>query len=55
MATRTIYITVRLDITNEKADTISDDDVAHVINETDYTFGNVGNFEIVTEICGQND
>lgn len=55
MATKTVYITVRLNITNEKADTISDEDVENVINETDYTFGNVGDFEIETEICGQNE
>lgn len=55
MATKTVYITVRLNITNEKADIISDEDVENVINETDYTFGNVGDFEIETEICGQNE
>lgn len=55
MATRTAYITVRFDITNNKADTISDEDVENVISETDYNFGNVGYFEIETEICGQNE
>lgn len=55
MANRTVYITVRLDITNDKVETITDEDVQEVINETDYTFGNVGDFEIETEICGQNE
>jgi hypothetical protein len=55
MANRTVYITVRLDITNDKVETITDDEVQEVINETDYAFGNVGNFELETEICGQNE
>ncbi len=55
MANRTIYITVRLDITNDKVETITDEDVQEVINETDYTFGNVSDFEIETEICGLNE
>lgn len=55
MATKTVYISVRLDITNEKVNVISDEDVENVINETNYTFGNVGDFEVETEICGQNE
>jgi len=55
MANRTVYITVRLDITNDKVETITDEDVQEVINETDYTFGNAGDFEIETEICGLNE
>lgn len=55
MVTKTAYITVRLDITNDKVETITDEDVQEVINETDYTFGNVGDFKIETEICGQNE
>lgn len=55
MANRTIYITVRLDITNDKVETITDEDVQEVINEIDYSFSNVGDFEIETEICGLNE
>lgn len=55
MATRTAYITVRLDITNDKTDKITDEDVENIISETKYNFGNVGDFEIETEICGQNE
>lgn len=55
MATRTAYITVRLDITNDKTDQITDEDVENIISETDYNFGNVGDFEIATKICGQNE
>lgn len=55
MATRTAYITVRLGITNDKVNTITDEDIEEIIDEIDYTFGNVGDFEIETEICGQNE
>lgn len=55
MANRTVYITVRLDIINDKVETITDEEVEDIINETDYTFGNVGDFELETEICGQNE
>lgn len=55
MATRTVYITVRLDITNDKTDQITDENVENIISETDYNFGNVGDFQIGTEICGQNE
>ena len=47
MATRTIYLTVRLDIDNPKADEITDEEVDEIISEVDY--------EIDTEICGKND
>lgn len=55
MATKTAYITVRLDITNDKVDKITDEDIQEFINDTDYTFGNVGDFSVETEICGIND
>lgn len=55
MATRTVYITVRIEITNDKIEAITDEDVESVINDTDYNFGNVGDFELETEICGQNE
>ena len=50
MATKTVYITVRLKISNEKVDTITEEDVENVISNTDYTFNDVGDFQIETEI-----
>ncbi len=55
MAEKTVYIIVRLDLSNPKIDEITDEDVQDVIGETDYNFGNVGDFEIETEICGINE
>lgn len=55
MATRTVYITVRLDIDNPDADEITDEDIDYIISETDYEFKDVGDFQIDTEICGRND
>lgn len=53
MATRTIYLTVRLDIDNPKADEITDEEVDEIISEVDYEFKNYGDYEIDTEICGK--
>lgn len=55
MATRTVYITVRLDIDNPDADEITDEDIDYIISETDYEFKDVDDFQIDTEICGRND
>ena len=55
MATRTIYLTVRLDIDNPKADEITDEEVDEIISEVDYEFKNSGDYEIDPEICGKND
>ena len=55
MATRTIYLTVRLDIDNPTADEITDEEVDEIISEVDYEFKNYGDYEIDTEICGKND
>ena len=57
MATRTIYLTVRLDIDNPKADEITDEEVDKIISEVDYDyeFKNYGDYEIDTKICGKND
>ena len=55
MATRTIYLTVRLDIDNPKADEITDEEVDEISSEVDYEFKNYGDYEIDTEICGKND
>ena len=58
MATIAIYVTVRLDIENPKADAISDEEVQNLINEVDYGFTapeGCGITIIDTEICGLND
>ena len=55
MATRTIYLTVRLDIDNHKADEKTDGRLDEIISEVDYEFQNYGDYEIDTEICGKND
>lgn len=56
MATKSVYITVRLDIENDKVSEITDEDVQTITSETDYSFGDVDDFKITnTEICGIND
>ena len=55
MATRTIYLTVRLDIDNPKVDEITDEEVDEIISEIDYEFKKYGDYETDTEICGRND
>jgi hypothetical protein len=55
MAARTVYITVRIDIDNPKKKRITDEDVANILDETKYSFENVGDFHLETEICGQNE
>ena len=55
MATRTIYLTVRLDLSNPDVDEITDDDVEEIVSEVDYEFRNYGNYEIESEICRHND
>lgn len=55
MAEKTVYIVVRLDISNETTKEITDEDVQGIITKTDYHFGNVGDFKIDTEICGINE
>lgn len=58
MATDAIYITVRLDIENPTADTISDEEVDDLISEMDYSFKESEGCTLTiidTEICGRND
>lgn len=47
---RTVYVTVKMVITNTDNTPISDDDIDYVISETDYDFKDVDNFKIKTEI-----
>ena len=43
---RTVYVTVKMVITNTDNTPISDDDIDYVISETDYDFKDVDNFKI---------
>ena len=40
MAIRTIYLTVRLDLSNPDVNEITDDDVEEIVSEVDYEFRN---------------
>ncbi len=58
MATRTIYITVRLDLEDPAATAISEEKVSDLVSEMDYGFRapEGDSLTIVdTEICGRND
>lgn len=55
MATRTIYLTVRLDIDNPNIEDITKEDVDDIISEMDYEFKNYGDYAIESEICDRND
>ncbi len=54
-ASRTIYLTVRVDLYNPNVNEITDDDVEEVISDMDYEFKNYQDYEVETEICGRND
>ena len=54
MATKTAYITVRIDIHNPNVDEIKDEDIQNIVNEMDYHFEPIGDFQLETEICGIN-
>lgn len=57
MATKAVYITVRLDLENSAA-VISDEEVQHLIYEMDYGFTAPEGCGITitdTEICGLNE
>jgi hypothetical protein len=54
MATKTVYITVRLDIDNPNVDEITDEDAQEIIDEMDYRF-EINGKEIDSEICGINE
>lgn len=55
MATKTFYITVCLDVENDKINEITEEDIQEIVSEIDYNFGNVGDFKVESEICGIND
>ncbi len=54
-ASRTVYLTVRIDLYNPNINEITDDDVEKVISEIDYEFKKYQDYEVETEICGRND
>ena len=58
MATKAVYITVRLDLGKMTADCISDEEVRELIDEMDYSFTapeDSGMTITDSEICGLND
>ncbi len=58
MATKAVYITVRLDLESLKAETISEEKTTDFIYEMNYTFTapeGSGITIIDTEICGLNE
>ena len=55
MTSKTVYLTVRLDICNPNTEEITEEDIDEIVSEVDYEFKNYGDYEIDTEICGQND
>ena len=58
MATKAIYITVRLDIEDSMAATVSEEEVNNLICEMDYGFRAPEDSSLTitdTEICGRND
>lgn len=54
MAKRTVYLEVRLDITDNDTNDITDDELDEIISNMDYKFESVGN-NIKTEIVGYSD
>lgn len=55
MASKTVYLTVRLDICNPNTEEITGEDIDGIVSEVDHEFKNYGDYEIDTEICGRND
>lgn len=58
MASKAVYIIVRLDLEHPKADNISDDEVREFIDEMGYSFTAPEGCDMTiadTEICGLND
>lgn len=54
MVKRTVYLEVRLDITDNDTNDITDDELDEIISNMDYKFESVGN-NIKTEIVGYSD
>ena len=54
-ASKTIYLTVRVDIFNPNVEEITDDEAQDVVSNLDYEFQNYKDYEMQTEIRGIND
>ena len=54
-ASKTIYLTVRVDIFNPNVEEITDDEAQDVVSNLDYEFQNYKDYEMQAEICGIND
>ncbi len=54
-ASRTIYLTVRLDLYNPKVSEITDEDVEEIVSNVNYEFEKYKDFEIESVICGMNE
>lgn len=50
MAKRVCYVNVKVEITNDKVEEITDEMIDDIICNVDYQFNNVGDFELETEI-----
>lgn len=53
MASRVIYLAVRVEINNTSKEEITDDDVKTIISEVDYEFKDLRDFKLETEIYTQ--
>ena len=54
-ASKTIYLSVRVDIFNTNLEEITDDEAQDVVSNLDYEFQNYKDYEMQTEIFGIND
>lgn len=54
-ASKTVYLTVRVEIFNPNVEEITGDEVQDVVSNLDYEFQNYKDYEIQTEIYGIND
>lgn len=50
MGKKIVYVTVKMEINNPNKDFITEEDVEEVISNTDYSFGDVDDFHVETEI-----
>lgn len=58
MATKAIYITVRIDVEDPTAEVISEEMANNLVSEMEYSFKEPEGYPLTitdTEICGRND
>ncbi len=53
MASKVIYLVVKLEINDSSTKEITEEDVDKVISNVDYEFKDLGGFKLKTEIYGQ--